>query len=52
MGLQRVGHDLATELRDTGTDGGFPGGSGGKEPICSCRKRKRQVFNPWVRKFL
>ena len=28
---------------------GFPGGSG-KEPTCHCRRCKRRVFDPWVRK--
>ena len=30
---------------------GFPGGAGGKEPLCQCRRRKRHKrhgFNPWV----
>ena len=29
---------------------GFPGGTGGKEPACQCRRHKRQGFHPWVRK--
>ena len=29
---------------------GFPGGAGGKEPICQCRRHKRLGFNPWVKK--
>ena len=29
---------------------GFPGGAGGKEPACQCRRRKRCGFNPWVGK--
>ena len=29
---------------------GFPGGTGGKEPTCQCRRHKRCWFNPWVRK--
>jgi len=29
---------------------GFPGGIGGKEPICQCRRHKRHMFDPWVRK--
>ena len=28
----------------------FPGGTGGKEPACQCRRRKRLRFNPWVGK--
>ena len=27
---------------------GFPGGTGGKEPACQCRRCKRWGFNPWV----
>ena len=30
--------------------GGFPGGTGGKEPICQCRRRKSHRFSSWVRK--
>ena len=29
---------------------GFPGGTGGKEPACQHRRRKRCGFNLWVRK--
>jgi len=29
---------------------GFPGGAGGKEPICQCRRHNRHRFDPWVRK--
>ena len=29
---------------------GFPGGTGGKEPACQCRRPKRRRFDPWVRK--
>ena len=29
---------------------GFPGGDGGKELICQCRRRKRCGFSPWVGK--
>ena len=28
----------------------FPGGAGGKEAACQCRRQKRCRFNPWVRK--
>ena len=28
----------------------FPGGAGGKEPTCQCRRHKKHEFNPWVRK--
>ena len=29
---------------------GFPGSASGKEPAYQCRRRKRCMFNPWVRK--
>ena len=29
---------------------GFPGGTGGKESACQCRRCKRSEFDPWVRK--
>ena len=29
---------------------GFPGGTSGKELACQCRKGKRHMFDPWVRK--
>ena len=29
---------------------GFPGSVSGKEPACQCRRCKRHMFNPWVRK--
>ena len=29
---------------------GFPGGTSDKEPACQYRRRKRLVFDPWVRK--
>ena len=29
---------------------GFPRGINGNEPICQCRRRKRQEFEPWVGK--
>ena len=28
---------------------GFPGGTGGKEPICQCRRHERRGFSPLVR---
>ena len=31
-------------------EGGFPGGTSGKEPACQCRRPKRHGFNPWVGK--
>ena len=27
---------------------GFPGGAGGKESTCQCRRHKRRGFDPWV----
>ena len=29
---------------------GFPGGASGKEPACQCRRCKKHVFDPLVRK--
>ena len=29
---------------------GFPGATSGKEPACQCRRHKRHMFDPWVRK--
>ena len=29
---------------------GFPCGSGGKEPVCQCRRHKRLGFDPWIGK--
>ena len=29
---------------------GFQGGASGKEPPCQCRRNKRCIFDPWVRK--
>ena len=29
---------------------GFPGGPGGKEPACQCRRPKKCEFDPWVGK--
>jgi len=31
-------------------DRGFPGGTGGKESACQCRRCKRLGFDPWVGK--
>ena len=28
----------------------FPGGTGGKEPTCQCRRHERFGFSPWVGK--
>ena len=30
--------------------GGLPGGTGGKEPTCQCRRTKSRQFDPWVKK--
>ena len=32
------------------TEGDFPFGASGKDPVCQCRRFKRCGFNPWVRK--
>ena len=43
----------STVLRNTGQVSrrmGFPGGSGGKEPNCQHRRRKRCRFDPWAGK--
>ena len=29
---------------------GFADGASGKEPGCQCRRQKRHMFDPWVRK--
>ena len=29
---------------------GFPGGAGGKESACQCRRHKKFRFVPWLRK--
>ena len=31
-----------------GVGWGFPGGAGGKEPSCQCRRHKRRGLSPWV----
>ena len=33
-------------------NGGFLGGTSGKEPSCQCRRHKRCGFKPWVGKIL
>ena len=40
-------HSLSSCLSQ---DWGFPGGAGGKEPTCQCRRCKRFKFYPLVRK--
>ena len=32
----------------TFTVDGFPGGTGGKEPACQCKRHERYGFHPWV----
>ena len=60
--LKRVGYDLTTTVKTCGASfhtlichfcsrfGGFPGGAGGKEPACQCRRCKRHRFDPWIGK--
>ena len=36
--------------KNISTTWGFPGGAGGKEPSCQCRRHKRCGFDPWVGK--
>jgi len=31
---------------------GILGGASSKEPVCQCRRRKRNGFDPWVEKIL
>ena len=45
MGLQRIGHDLATKQQQR--DMGLPRGCSGKKPTCQLR---RHGFDHWVRK--
>ena len=33
-----------------GAELGFPGGAGGTESACQCRRCRRCGFDPWVRK--
>ena len=61
-GVKRVGYDLTTTVKTCGASfhtlichfcsrfGGFPGGAGGKEPACQCRRCKRHRFDPWIGK--
>ena len=48
MGSHRVGHD-SSDLAAACVMG-FPGGAGGKEPACQCRRQKRCGFSPWLGK--
>ena len=50
MGLQRVGHNWATELNWTEWMIGLPSGTSDRESACQCRRHKRRGFNPWIRK--
>ena len=48
LGLHRVRHDWSNLAAAAAAfTGGFPGGAGGKEPTCQC---KRCGFDPWVEK--
>ena len=44
-------HASGSEQREK-SHTGSPGGTRGKEPACQCRRRKRNEFDPWVRKIL
>ena len=51
MGLQRVGHDWATELTELKCYWWrFPGGASGKGSAWQCRRHRKRGLNPWVRK--
>ena len=50
MGSHRVRHDWNDLAAAVVFVWGFPGGASGKEPTCQCRRHKRCVFDPWVRK--
>ena len=41
-----MSHSFAFQYKE----GGFPGGSSGKEPTCQCRRHSRHIFDPWVGK--
>ena len=43
---------LEENMRMAIAKGGFPGGAGGKEPACQCRRHRRHRFYPWVGKSL
>ena len=47
----RTQNTVGGNLSSTGACGfgGFPGGTGGKEPGCQCRRSKRHRFDPWVK---
>ena len=48
--LLKVGPWQSQDLSPGKLISGFPGGSGGEEPACQCRRHKRLGFDPWVRK--
>ena len=48
VGSHRVGHDWSNSAAVPIK--GFPGGTGGEEPPCQCRKLKRLRLDPWVGK--
>ena len=50
MGSHRVGHDWSDLAAAAVSVRGFPGGTSAKKSACQCRRRKRCVFNPWVRR--
>ena len=39
-----------SHLKIGGAPVGLPGGAGGEEPACQCRRREKCGFDPWVRK--
>ena len=41
---------LVRELKANCQDRGFPGGAGGKESVCQCKRHKGLGINPWVGK--
>ena len=50
-GAQQAGQGLKVEISEHWLACvGFPGGAGGKEPICQCRRCKTHRFDPWVEK--
>ena len=46
----RAGDKTSTDFPALRGTGGFPGGAGGKEPACQCRRRRTLGFSPWVEK--
>ena len=50
-GGQKAGQGLKLEILEHWLECvGFPGGTGGKEHTCQCRRWKRRGFDPWVGK--